>query len=332
MEYREFGNTGIKVSALGFGCGDVGGLIVRGTVQERLESVQRALDLGITYFDTASRYGNGQSEINLGAALRELKADPIVGTKVRLDPKHIKDIKSSVIKSVENSLARLGRDHIHLIQLHNSVTSERLENHSGMTPEDIHEVQNAFMTLRTQGKISIWGITAVGDTNTLHAIINSGNFNTVQTPYNLLNPSQGEAIPLGYPYQDFNNLIGAASSKRMGVIAIRVLAGGALSMNSDRHILASQPPAPIGSGADYFEDLTASEIFNFLSKEGFTKSIVEAAIRFVISNKNISTALVGFSSIQQLEYAVSAVEKGYLPPEVIQRLQSVRASLVNKVI
>jgi aryl-alcohol dehydrogenase-like predicted oxidoreductase len=57
MEYREFGNTGIKVSALGFGCGDVGGLIVRGTVQERLESVQRALDLGITYFDTASRYG-----------------------------------------------------------------------------------------------------------------------------------------------------------------------------------------------------------------------------------------------------------------------------------
>ena len=51
MEYREFGNTGIKVSVVGFGCGDVGGLIVRGTVQDRVDAVRRALDLGITYFD-----------------------------------------------------------------------------------------------------------------------------------------------------------------------------------------------------------------------------------------------------------------------------------------
>ena len=49
MEYKTFGDTGIQVSALGFGCGDVGGLMVRGTVQERLDAVARALDAGITH-------------------------------------------------------------------------------------------------------------------------------------------------------------------------------------------------------------------------------------------------------------------------------------------
>jgi len=93
---------------MGFGCGDVGGLIVRGTVQDRLDAVQRALDLGVTYFDTAAQYGCGQSEINFGAALRQLKADPVVGTKMRLQLEDLDGLKGGVYKSVENSLARLG--------------------------------------------------------------------------------------------------------------------------------------------------------------------------------------------------------------------------------
>ena len=115
MEYRRFGNTNLKVSAIGFGCGDIGGLIVRGEVQERTEAIRRALEIGITYFDTAALYGRGQSEINLGAALRQLKADPVLGTKVRLQPEELSNIRSGVVRSVENSLARLGRDHVHLI-------------------------------------------------------------------------------------------------------------------------------------------------------------------------------------------------------------------------
>ena len=75
MQYRTFGDTGIQVSALGFGCGDVGGLMVRGTVQERVDAVARALDAGITYFDTASMYGRGQSEINLGRGAPATQGD-----------------------------------------------------------------------------------------------------------------------------------------------------------------------------------------------------------------------------------------------------------------
>ena len=62
MDYRALGRTGIDVSALGFGCGDVGGLIVRGAPAERTRAVARAVELGVNYFDTATSYGNGVSE------------------------------------------------------------------------------------------------------------------------------------------------------------------------------------------------------------------------------------------------------------------------------
>ena len=62
MERRALGRTGIEVSALGFGCGDVGGLIVRGEPAERVRAVARAVELGVNYFDTATSYGSGISE------------------------------------------------------------------------------------------------------------------------------------------------------------------------------------------------------------------------------------------------------------------------------
>ncbi|SVB95650.1 uncharacterized protein METZ01_LOCUS248504 [marine metagenome] len=329
MEFRDLGNTGIKVSVMGFGCGDVGGLIVRGAVQDRLEAVQRALALGITYFDTAALYGRGQSEINLGAALRQLKADPVLGTKVRLKPEDMDDLKGGVMHSVENSLARLGRDHIHLIQLHNSIGPTRVTGESILTPDDAFEVQDAFKTLQAQGKVSAWGLTAVGDTDSLHTVIGSGWFNTAQAPYNLLNPSQGGTISDGYPYQDYQNIVGVASAKGMGIIAIRVLAAGALSATAGRHELASQSPRPIGSGANLVDDVAAAQKFSFLWEEGYTSSAVEAAIRFVITNRGVSTALVGLSSMEQLEYASAAAEKGPLPGEAMERLQSIWASFAD---
>src|SRR5215510_12117650 len=74
MEYRELGRTGLRVSMLGFGCGNVGGLIIRGAHQDRVRAVARAMEAGINYFDTAPSYGDGQSEQNLGQVLRELRA------------------------------------------------------------------------------------------------------------------------------------------------------------------------------------------------------------------------------------------------------------------
>ena len=80
MEYRVLGRTALRVSALAFGCGDVGGLMVRGAPADRERGVARAIELGINYFDTAPSYGAGESEKNLGRVLRALR--PLVGGRI----------------------------------------------------------------------------------------------------------------------------------------------------------------------------------------------------------------------------------------------------------
>jgi L-galactose dehydrogenase/L-glyceraldehyde 3-phosphate reductase len=75
MKYNILGRTDLRLSPLGFGCGSIGGLLVRGEYPKMRQAVSRALELGINYFDTAPIYGNGQSEVNLGAVVRELRAE-----------------------------------------------------------------------------------------------------------------------------------------------------------------------------------------------------------------------------------------------------------------
>src|SRR5271167_4616403 len=85
MEMRAFGRTGISLSVLGFGCGAVGGLMVRGDPLGQERTIARAIAAGVNYFDTAMQYGNGESEKNLGRILQSLKpANVFVGTKVRM--------------------------------------------------------------------------------------------------------------------------------------------------------------------------------------------------------------------------------------------------------
>src|SRR5262249_48912909 len=82
MEMRVFGRTGMQLSVLGFGCGAVGGLMVRGDPVDQERTVARATAAGVNYFDTAVQYGNGESEKNLGRILQRLKpANVVVGTK-----------------------------------------------------------------------------------------------------------------------------------------------------------------------------------------------------------------------------------------------------------
>src|SRR5580700_2016954 len=105
MEMRTFGRTGLQVSILGFGCGAVGGLMVRGAPADQERTVARALEAGVNYFDTAVQYGNGESEKNLGRVLAKLKpANAIVGTKVRLPPADFGQIGDAVRISLEASL------------------------------------------------------------------------------------------------------------------------------------------------------------------------------------------------------------------------------------
>ena len=108
MEMRVFGRTGMQLSVLGFGCGAVGGLMVRGDPLDQERTIARAIAAGVNYFDTAVQYGNGESEKNLGRVLQRLKPTNVaVGTKVRLPSRDFGGIADAVAKSLEGSLVRL---------------------------------------------------------------------------------------------------------------------------------------------------------------------------------------------------------------------------------
>src|SRR5207302_7608938 len=92
----------------------------------------------------------------------------------------------------------------------------------------LDEVVPAFERLRDQGKFRFFGITANGETAALHRVVDARRFDSGQVSYNLLNPSPAAAVPAGYPAQDYGNLLGHLQSADMGVIVIRVVAGGAL--------------------------------------------------------------------------------------------------------
>jgi aryl-alcohol dehydrogenase-like predicted oxidoreductase len=321
MEYQALGRTGLQVSRLGFGCGNVGGLIIRGTHQDRMNAVTRAMEAGINYFDTAPSYGNGQSEQNLGEVLRELKANVYVGTKVRVTPQELGDLRGAITRSVEASLRRMGRESVDLIQLHNRITRHRQAEDPSLTVQDVlGEVVEAFRQLQAQGKVRYYGITALGDTAALHEVLDSGSLYTAQVCYNLLNPSAGQSVPAGFPSQDFGQLIDHARAQDMGCIAIRVLAAGALSGVEARHPIAVPSVAPIGTGPDYQSDVQLARTLHFLTQEGYATNLIEASIRFAWSHPGISTALVGYSSLGHLEQALTAAERGPLPVAAMRRL------------
>lgn len=321
MNYRTLGQSGLVVSVLGFGCGAIGGLLVRGDYPAMRQTVARAIELGVNYFDTAALYGNGQSEVNLGAVLREIGADVLVGTKVRLTrPEEFTQITQTISQGVEGSLRRLGRETVDLIQFHNSLGAERNLNRSLVTAADLAEVISAFQALQQQGKIRHWGITGLGETATLHQVIQAGGMASVQCCYNLLNPSAGQAVAADFPYQDYRQLIDRAAAKQIGVIAIRVLAGGALSGVLERHPVAAREVNPIASAADYAEDVAHAQRLAWLIDEGHVQNLVEAALRFVISQPGVATALVGISTQAQLEQAVVYANQGPLTPTVLERL------------
>jgi aryl-alcohol dehydrogenase-like predicted oxidoreductase len=190
MERRRFGRTGLEVAVLGFGCGAVGGLMTRGEPADQERAVARALEYGINYFDTAAQYGDGASERNLGRVLKALRADVIVGTKVRVKPEERGDIDRAIAQSLEASLKRMGRDSVDLFQLHNLIADDG-DDKTLSAEIVLNEVVPALERLRKLGETRVIGITALGDTRSLHRVVDAGVFDTAQVAYNVLNPSAG---------------------------------------------------------------------------------------------------------------------------------------------
>ena len=322
MEYRTLGRTGLRVSVLGFGCGNVGGLMIRGAPAAREAAVARALELGINYFDTAPSYGDGVSERHLGQALRALRADALVGTKFRLEPAELRDVPGAIVRSLEASLGRLGLGRVDLLQWHNPIDATAAGHANGHAAvADVLEAGvPALERLRAAGTIRAWGITAFGDTAALHRVVGSGVIDSAQVFHNLLNPSASRPVPPGFPGQDFQQLCGKARAAGVGVINVRVLAGGALSGQAGRHATAAPAVDPIATGPDYATDVGRARLLEGLVRDGHAASLVEAALRFPLASAAVSTVLLGYSDQAHLELAAGAMARGPLPAAALERL------------
>jgi aryl-alcohol dehydrogenase-like predicted oxidoreductase len=330
MEMRVFGRTGMRLSILGFGCGAVGGLMVRGDPRDQERTVAGAIAAGVNYFDTAVQYGDGESEKNLGRILQKLKPpDVAVGTKVRLSRGDFHRISDAVVKSLEGSLTRLRLDRVDIFHLHNAIT-ETGGGEALSVRQVLEDVVPAFERLRQQGKTRFLGLTAIGDTTAVHRVIDASVFDSAQVVYNMLNPSAAVSLPANYPAQDYGRLFDHTKAAGVGVIAIRVLAGGALSGSAERHPIASPPPEPIGSAMSYDADLARASRLMPLVQEGFAASPTEAATRFAISHPAVATILVGLATPQQFQEALAAVQKGPLPPDALDRLTALREGFVGE--
>lgn len=323
MQYRMLGNTGLRVSEIGFGCGNVGGLMVRGSHDQQISSVRHALDLGINYFDTARAYGEGQSETNLGRVLDEIGEEVILSTKIRLEPDALQDIAAATASEVEQGLARLGRGSVDLIQLHTRLVEKREPGRFAMTPDEVlgpGGVIEAFKRLRDQGRVGFFGFTGLGDVEAIHALVDSGEFHSFQAYYNLLNPSAGQAVPEGFSALDYRRIIDRAAAGGMGVVVIRVLAAGVLSAVPESGGGSSREP--LSAGSDYERDVARAHKMSFLKDHGL-ESLPRAAIRFAFMKPEVSTVLVGFSNNAQIDEAAACSGAGPLPEAAMAALREV---------
>jgi L-galactose dehydrogenase/L-glyceraldehyde 3-phosphate reductase len=121
MDFRTLGRTGLEVSSLVFGGGWVGGVLIHQDDATKLKTLHRAMEAGINFIDTAPSYGQGESEKALGWLLKEIEDTPYLSTKVMLDTANLDDIAGQVERSVHQSLERLDRESVDLLQLHNPI-------------------------------------------------------------------------------------------------------------------------------------------------------------------------------------------------------------------
>ena len=315
MHLRPLGSTGLQIAPLALGAGPVSTLMTGDDLEQQRAVVERALSHGIRWIDTAATYGEGRSERNLGRVLEELRSDGVAGaegvhvaTKVRLIGDDLRDIRTAVRRSVARSLERLRVTNVTLLQLHNSVTAERGDEPTSLAVRDVlgpEGVADVFDELRAAGLVRHVGLTGIGQAATLRQVVRSGRFQTLQVPYHLLNPSAGTTVGEDFTETNYGNIMADCAALGMGVFAIRALAGGAL---------AGRPASPHTLKTPFFPlDLyrrdteRAAELRARLAPG---RRLEQEAIRFAVSHRSVTAAIIGFGDPEQVDDAVAAIGTG----------------------
>jgi len=299
---RILGRTGLEVSEL-----SMGGLFVASFAADyetAAAAVHRALELGVNYIDTAPTYAN--SEEVLGKALKGVKTPYYISSKLggRPQPFNPKD-KDCLRRSVEESLRLLDRDSLDILMIHEP---DRKDNYDWWDDwQTFHGPVREFLEeLKAEKIIRFTGLGGTTAYDLAH-IIDTGYYDVVLTAFNY-NLLWQEAVWEIFP---------AAKKHNTGIIIGSPLHQGALAKRFDEEIKTWK------CGVSLPRRKQMQELYRLLDETGMP--LPELALRFVISNKEISTVLMGARSPKEVEQNAHAVEKGPLPDTIMKRLRQIAA-------
>ena len=321
MNYRRFGRTGLQVSEIAFGGGRSGGILTDADDASKRIAVRKALDAGINWFDTAPQYGNGKSEESLGWLLAEVEEEPFISTKVKINTDEGDDIVAQVDRSIEESLKKLRRPSVDLLQLHSPI---RLQSGGGaLTAQDVLRdggAAEALERVRDRGLTKFIGLTALGDAVGTSEVIASGRFDTAQVYYNMLNPSAARAMPAAWQGADLTGIVDGCKKQDMAVMAIRIFAASYLATphRTGRESILTANTAPDS------EERMAEALFAEFGEDYGNRA--QTALRFALSNEAVSTAIIGLSEPGYIDDAVAGAAMGSLPEEAFSRLDALYAT------
>ena len=296
MQYRRFGRTGWQVSEIGLGGSWFYGRPEMGLkpVSYGVRVVERALELGINYFDTAPLYGKGRSEEVLGHALKGVTEEHYLATKVGYYPEPFDYTRDAVWRGFEASLKRLQRDRVDLIQIHESEQA----GWEGIFGRE--RTLEALLEIQEQGLATYIGLTG-SDLDLMSEVLEASDaFVSVITfcQYDLLVQKARE------------RLVPTAARRDVAVIAASPLHGGLLGSKRDHW-------REQGRFADLFGKQERVEAL--LEEEGL--DVVDTALRYLLSDPRVSLVLSGVDSVEELERSAAASDGRYLEEELIRRIE-----------
>ena len=299
MKYRTLGKTGLKVSALSFGASSLGSEFRPVDEAEGIRTVHAAIDLGLNFIDVSPFYGRTKAESVLGKALRGVARDQYyLATKVgRYDTASFDFTREKVTRSVEESLARLGVDHIDLIQCHDV--------EYGSLDQIVDETIPALRELRERGKVSFIGITGL-PLKIFQYIVGRTEIDTILSycRYSLNDSSLQELIPSLKPTET-------------GIISASPLSMG---------LLTRRGPPSWHPASDKIREycLRAAQ---FCEKRGH--DIAKLALQFALANEDIHTTLVGTANPDNLEKNVAWIEQP-IDQDLLHHVQALLKPIRNE--
>lgn len=309
---RPFGGAGFDVSEIGLGCWQLGGLCW-GDLDEKsaFDILAKAVETGVTFFDTADAYGEGRSETLIGKFLAEENPDVVVATKIGRFAQGWPDLYSreTMRAHIEESLGRLGVDALDLVQLH-CVPTEAME--QGDVFETLRELQ-------TEGKIKHWGA-SVESMDDAHLCLYQDGIASLQIIFNI------------FRQKPIKELFEQAKSLEVALIARVPLASGLLAgkmttdtefpENDHRYFNREGESFNVGetfAGLTFQDGLTLTEQLKEILNDGLLSRL---ALRWILDHDAISVVIPGASSLSHVGSNSAASSMPPLPKSLHKKLEA----------